>query len=76
MDKQTRVTYWVPSKLILCMVNDYKEYYWVTKVIKGTTCLAVEIPVTRVILQILVTSLLVVAIQTNMVWIKLTSHQT
>jgi hypothetical protein len=37
------------------------------KVIKGTTCLALEIPVTRVILQILVTSLLVVAIQTNMV---------
>jgi hypothetical protein len=44
-------------------------------VIKGTTCLALEIPGTRVILQILVTSLLVVAIQTNMVWIKLTSHQ-
>jgi hypothetical protein len=38
-----------------------------TKVIKGTTCLALEIPVTRVIVQILVTSLLVVAIQTNMV---------
>jgi hypothetical protein len=28
-DKQTRVTYWVPSKLNLCMVNDYKEHYWV-----------------------------------------------
>jgi hypothetical protein len=37
------------------------------KVIKGTTCLTLEIPVTRVILQILVTSLLVVAIQTNIV---------
>jgi hypothetical protein len=37
------------------------------KVIKGTTSLALEIPGTRVILQILVTSLLVVAIQTNMV---------
>jgi hypothetical protein len=37
------------------------------KVIKGTMCLALEIPVTRVILQILVTSLLVVAIQTNIV---------
>jgi hypothetical protein len=37
------------------------------EVIKGTTCLALEIPVTTVILQILVTSLLVVAIQTNMV---------
>jgi hypothetical protein len=36
-------------------------------VIKGTTCLALEIPVTMVILQILVTSLLVVAIQTDMV---------
>jgi hypothetical protein len=23
------VTYWVPSKLNLCMVNDYKEHYWV-----------------------------------------------
>jgi len=21
------------------MVNDYKEHYWVTKVVKGTTCL-------------------------------------
>jgi hypothetical protein len=37
------------------------------KVVKGTTCLALEIPVTRVILRIIVTSLLVVAIQTNMV---------
>jgi hypothetical protein len=36
-------------------------------VIKGTTCLALEIPGTRMILQILMTSLLVVAIQTNMV---------
>jgi hypothetical protein len=36
-------------------------------VIKGTTCLAFEIPGTRMILQILVTSLLVVAIQTDMV---------
>jgi hypothetical protein len=34
---------------------------------KGITCLALEIPVTRVILQILVTALLVVAIQTDMV---------
>jgi hypothetical protein len=34
-------------------------------VVKGTTCLALEIPVSRVILQILVTSPLVVAIQTN-----------
>jgi hypothetical protein len=37
------------------------------EVIKGTTCLALEIPVTRVILQILVTALLVIAIQTYMV---------
>jgi hypothetical protein len=37
------------------------------KVIKGTTCLALEIPVTRVILRILVTALLVIAIQTNMI---------
>jgi hypothetical protein len=37
------------------------------KVTKGTSCLALEIQVTRVILQILVTVLLVVAIQTNMV---------
>jgi hypothetical protein len=29
------VTYWVPSKLNLCMVNDYKEHYWVTKVNQG-----------------------------------------
>jgi hypothetical protein len=36
-------------------------------VVKGTTCLALEIPGTRVILHILVTALLVVAIQTNMV---------
>jgi hypothetical protein len=35
------------------------------KVDKGTTCLALEIPITRMILQILVTSPLVVAIQTN-----------
>jgi hypothetical protein len=35
------------------------------KVIKGTTCLGLEIPGTRMILQILVTSLLVVAIQTG-----------
>jgi hypothetical protein len=57
----------VPSKLSLCMVHEYKEHYWVTKVVKGTTCVALEIPGTRLILQILVTSLLVVAIQTNMV---------
>jgi hypothetical protein len=44
------VTYRVPSKLSLCMVNDYKKHYLVTKVIKGTTCLTLEIPVTRVIL--------------------------
>jgi hypothetical protein len=37
------------------------------KVIKGTTCLAHEIPVTRVILRILVTALLVIAIQADMV---------
>jgi hypothetical protein len=37
------------------------------KVVKRTTCQALEIPVTRVILQILVTSVLVVATQTNMV---------
>jgi hypothetical protein len=36
-------------------------------VIKGTTCLGLEIPGTRMILQILATSLLIVAIQTNMV---------
>jgi hypothetical protein len=24
------------------MVNDYKENYWVTKVVKGTTCLTLE----------------------------------
>jgi hypothetical protein len=35
------------------MVNDYKEHYLVTKVIKGTTCLSLEIPVTRMILRIL-----------------------
>jgi hypothetical protein len=29
------VTYRVPSKLSLCMVNDYKEHYWVTKVNQG-----------------------------------------
>jgi hypothetical protein len=49
------------------MVNDYKEHCWVTKVIKGTTCLALEIPVTWVILQIPRNLALVVAIQTNMV---------
>jgi hypothetical protein len=49
------------------MVNDYKEHYWVTKVVKGTTCLALEIPVTRVILRILVTAVLVVAIQADIV---------
>jgi hypothetical protein len=43
------------------------EHYWVIKVVNGITCLTLEILVTRVILQILVTSLLVVAIQTNMV---------
>jgi hypothetical protein len=48
-------------------MNDIKEHYWVTKVVKGTTCLALEILVTRVILLILVTSLLVIAIQTNMI---------
>jgi hypothetical protein len=37
------------------------------KVIKDTTCLTLEIPVTRVILLILVTTLLVVVIQTDMV---------
>jgi hypothetical protein len=61
------VTYWVLSKLNLCMNNDNKEHYWVIELIKGTTCLALEIPVTRVILQIVVTALLVVAIQTDMV---------
>jgi hypothetical protein len=61
------VTYRVPSKLSLCMVNDYKEHYWLTKVVKGTTCLTLEIPVTRMILRILVTALLVVAIQTDIV---------
>jgi hypothetical protein len=45
-------------------------------VIKGTTCLALEIPGTGMILQILVTALLVVAIQANMVETKYTSHQT
>jgi hypothetical protein len=49
------------------MNNDNKEHYWVIELIKGTTCLALEIPVTRVILQIVVTALLVVAIQTDMV---------
>ena len=35
-DKQTRVTYWVPSKLNICMNSDNKEYYyWVTKVDQG-----------------------------------------
>jgi hypothetical protein len=34
---------------------------------KGTTCLGLEIPGTGMILQILVTSLLVIAIQKNMV---------
>jgi hypothetical protein len=47
--------------------SDNKEHYWVIEVVKCTTCLALEIPVTRVILHILVTSLLVVAIQTNMI---------
>jgi hypothetical protein len=32
------MTYWVPSKLNLCMDNDIKEHYWVIKVVKGTTC--------------------------------------
>jgi hypothetical protein len=50
MDKQTRMAYWVPSKLNLSMVNDYKEHYSVTKVVKGITCLALENPVTRMIL--------------------------
>jgi hypothetical protein len=45
-------------------------------VVKVTTCLALEILVIRMIPQILVTSLLVVAIQTYMVYTKLTSHQT
>jgi hypothetical protein len=40
------------------------------KVIKGTTCLGLEIPGTRMILQVLITSLLNVAIQTNIVWTK------
>jgi hypothetical protein len=35
MEQQSRVTYWVPSKLNLCMVNDYKEHYWVAKVNQG-----------------------------------------
>jgi hypothetical protein len=35
--------------------------------VKGTTCLALEILGTRVIIQIPVTALLVVAIQTNIV---------
>jgi hypothetical protein len=39
MDKQSRVTYWVPSKLNLCMDSDIKEHYWVKKLFKGTTCL-------------------------------------
>jgi hypothetical protein len=34
-DKQSRVTYWVPSKLNHCMNSDNKEYYWVTKVYQG-----------------------------------------
>jgi hypothetical protein len=46
------------------------------EVIKGTTCLGLEILGTNLALQILVTSLLVVAIQTNMVYAKLTSHHT
>jgi hypothetical protein len=36
-------------------------------VVNGTTCVALEIPGTRAILQILVSALLVVAIQTGMV---------
>jgi hypothetical protein len=47
--------------------SDNKEHYWVINVVKGTTCLALEIPGTRMILQILVISLLIVAIQTDMV---------
>jgi hypothetical protein len=35
IDKQSRVTYWVPSKLSLCMVNDYKEHYGVHKSDQG-----------------------------------------
>jgi hypothetical protein len=61
------MTYWVPSKLNICMNSDHKEHYWIINVIKGTTCLTLEIPVIRMILQILVTSQLVVAIQTNTV---------
>jgi hypothetical protein len=49
------------------MNSDNKEHYWVINVIKGTTCLALEIPVTRVIPLILMTALLVVAIQIDMV---------
>jgi hypothetical protein len=37
------------------MNNDIKEHYWVIKVINGTTCLALEILGTRMILKILVT---------------------
>jgi hypothetical protein len=37
-------------------MSKIKEHYWVTKVVKGTTCLALEIPVTRMILQILTAS--------------------
>jgi hypothetical protein len=37
------------------------------KVIKGTTCLGLEIPDTNLLFKCLVTSLLYVAIQTNMV---------
>jgi hypothetical protein len=39
------------------------------KVIKGTTCLRLEIPGTNLFFKILVTSLLIIAIQTNMVYI-------
>jgi hypothetical protein len=33
------------------MVNDYKEHYWVTKVVKGTTCLGLEIPSTNLLFR-------------------------
>jgi hypothetical protein len=32
-------------------MSDIKEHYWVIKVVKGTTCLALEILGTRMILR-------------------------
>jgi hypothetical protein len=44
------------------MDNDIKEHYWVIKVVKGTTCLALEISGTNLLFQMTRVLALVVAI--------------